>query len=73
MFSDRKTFNIPFLTENYLIFKSDEVSDFKFYTNYLFESLKLKFLQNKMNEMNEMNENFIYGSRLQSKENFDFN
>ena len=75
MFSDRKTsLNIPFyLTEKKLFnfLKVMKSGDFKFYTNYLFESLKLKIFSNKMDEMNE---NFIYGSRLSNaKKNFDFN
>jgi hypothetical protein len=75
MFSDRKTsLNIPFsLTEKKLFnfLKVMKTGDFKFYTNYLFESLKLKIFKN---ETSKMNENFIYGSRLNNaKENFDFN
>lgn len=74
MFSERETgLNIPFiLYENkyFNFLKVMKSGDFKFYTNYLIEGLKLNVNKNKTITMDK---NFIYGSRLSNtKKNFDF-
>jgi hypothetical protein len=74
MFSERVTgLNMPLILHENKYFnflKIMKSGDFKFYTNYLIEDLKLNFNKNKPLTMDK---NFIYGSRSSNtKKNFDF-